>query len=322
MKKISLLLLFTLLTFTGAKSQQILDNGWPLQFKSGTIYRWVSNNWSEYLKLTPAYSNGKLQQITAKVNSGGNWVDAMKISLSYDSEGRIGTRTLQSFAGGEWKVGTIDSFFYENGNKPSTEISYQMDGGTLKRSNRNTYIYGGTGLLTEIFHQDVDPDGSWSNDDYMYYYYDSNNRLSSIIRKDWNGSRYVGKRNTTLNYSAAALEMLEQDTAGGAWNNGYKYVFDSAVIATPTAIKNVRGNALELSAYPNPVKNTLTVQLPVTAGTWQVMVTDVSGKVFLRKSLPTGSENAQLNVESLPSGVYILQFTNIQHTAVSRFVKE
>ena len=93
------------------------------------------------------------------------------------------------------------------------------------------------------------------------------------------------------------------------------------------AIARYNGNTLsnnefdlnnQLSLYPNPVKNQLTVDLlnnqNEEIGTYQII--DINGRIILRGSLSNGLN--QVNVEDLSKGIYILNAGNLN----KKFVKE
>lgn len=71
-----------------------------------------------------------------------------------------------------------------------------------------------------------------------------------------------------------------------------------------------------LKVYPNPASNQLHIEIP-EAGLEELVVTDLMGRVMLRRSLETGTL-VTLNLESFGSGVYILTAKNSQqHFRVS-----
>ena len=93
------------------------------------------------------------------------------------------------------------------------------------------------------------------------------------------------------------------------------------------AIARYNGNTLsnnefdlnnQLSLYPNPVKNQLTVDLlnnqNEEIGTYQII--DINGRIILRGSLSNGLN--QVNVEDLSKGIYILNAGSLN----KKFVKE
>jgi hypothetical protein len=69
-------------------------------------------------------------------------------------------------------------------------------------------------------------------------------------------------------------------------------------IALPLEFKN-------FSVYPSPVKNKLTI---VANGVYKVEISDVSGKVFITRSM--GGTTSSIDISKLQNGIFILKATN------------
>ena len=77
--------------------------------------------------------------------------------------------------------------------------------------------------------------------------------------------------------------------------------------------------ALAFSAYPNPAKDHLTLQLPAPAREARVEVLDASGRTVLREKLKPG---ATLDVSRLAKGQYLLRVTAGREQGTQALVKE
>jgi len=62
---------------------------------------------------------------------------------------------------------------------------------------------------------------------------------------------------------------------------------------------------LKLTIFPNPVKELLNLKVEGEFQSYQVSLTDLSGKVFLTKTI--NESNSQLNFSDYPKGIYILK---------------
>jgi len=89
----------------------------------------------------------------------------------------------------------------------------------------------------------------------------------------------------------------------------------------PAVVTNVRTgrSALAFSAYPNPAKDHLTLQLPAPAREARVEVLDANGRTVLREKLKTG---ATLDVSRLAKGQYLLRVTAGREQGTQALVKE
>ncbi|WP_347157826.1 S8 family serine peptidase [Pontibacter chitinilyticus] len=78
----------------------------------------------------------------------------------------------------------------------------------------------------------------------------------------------------------------------------------------------------EIGVYPNPVENTLTIDLRGVADTEvSLLVYDVLGRVCLRQQQLTKNAANEISMEGLPSGLYLVQMTYGAVTKQTRIVK-
>ena len=75
--------------------------------------------------------------------------------------------------------------------------------------------------------------------------------------------------------------------------------------------------SLEMSTYPNPVNDKLQIALG-NAAPWSLRLMDLRGAVL---QTATGEGNAHvIEVGNLPSGIYMLQLTQAERTAMRKVV--
>jgi hypothetical protein len=86
-----------------------------------------------------------------------------------------------------------------------------------------------------------------------------------------------------------------------------------------TSIKE-NSNTMALSVYPNPVNQTLYIQSSGSIKNGVLEIFTISGVKVLEKTGLSG-ETLQINVESLDSGLYLVQLTDNKNTLRKRFVK-
>ncbi|WP_170170338.1 alpha/beta hydrolase-fold protein [Hymenobacter perfusus] len=94
----------------------------------------------------------------------------------------------------------------------------------------------------------------------------------------------------------------------------YQWLMQPAVMTG-----NRPGMALAFSAYPNPAKDRLTLQLPIAAREARVEVVDPSGRVVLKEKLKAGGV---LDVSQLTKGQYLLRVTAGRMQGTQALVKE
>jgi len=77
-----------------------------------------------------------------------------------------------------------------------------------------------------------------------------------------------------------------------------------------------------LSVYPNPVQQTLTVELPATETLEQLSLKSLTGATVLQPNLRPRQRTATLDLSSLPKGMYLLRVQTPSGTAYRKVVKE
>ncbi len=87
------------------------------------------------------------------------------------------------------------------------------------------------------------------------------------------------------------------------------------------AINNIKEDGA-LAIYPNPVKNMLNVMVAMHNGVYAgtIVLQDISGKLL--KTQIVNSNITQINVATLPAGVYTVKYTNDGQSTILKFSKE
>jgi hypothetical protein len=111
-----------------------------------------------------------------------------------------------------------------------------------------------------------------------------------------------------ISYQATALSGVEDTTLCGM----YALAVDQAELLP----------ALEV--YPNPAQDLLTVEVPTAflSQRTQLRVVDLQGRLLMNNELPAGTLRQELNLASLPAGLYVLQLQAEQQLLSRRFLKQ
>ncbi|MGQ8338370.1 carbohydrate-binding protein [Sunxiuqinia sp. A32] len=116
----------------------------------------------------------------------------------------------------------------------------------------------------------------------------------------------------TTTIEAGTYDLRIRDVNGG-WNFNWIQIVS---ISDPTDVTDIQTN--DISAYPNPASTTITFGGISESST--VSILDINGHVCLaNKSL---SGNAQLNIESLRSGLYFAHICDQNSLKVIKFIKK
>jgi hypothetical protein len=80
-----------------------------------------------------------------------------------------------------------------------------------------------------------------------------------------------------------------------------------------------------ITLHPNPVTNQLHIQYESVSEAYvQLRITDIQGRLILRKTISShyGTNDANINVEQLPQGIYICCLRNGNELATQKFIKQ
>jgi hypothetical protein len=89
-----------------------------------------------------------------------------------------------------------------------------------------------------------------------------------------------------------------------------------------SAIETVKTKSVGLSVYPNPVKNTITVQHEIAAKGAMVSVMTVAGKPVFQSAVDAGATQTSIDAAKLAPGAYLVMFINNGVKLTKQFIKE
>ena len=91
--------------------------------------------------------------------------------------------------------------------------------------------------------------------------------------------------------------------------------------SSPTGFNNVPTGNFALTAFPNPVKDEVTIKIDgTTSGTEQVQLIDISGKLI--KADQTDTNTLNMSMAGLPAGIYLIRYTDAEHTQTIKVIKQ
>lgn len=178
-------------------------------------------------------------------------------------------------------------------------------------------------------------------------YYGEQNALSWVTLTEQNNKGFELQRSangrdfTTLAFisskasngnSSSALTYNYTDVKPLTGKNYYRLrqadIDGRTIISNTVLLKGSQTNSLSFSnVYPNPAKSFVNIVLTVPAAAKvNVTITDLAGKPVMQQAaqLTTGENNLSLNVNTLPSGSYMIRAISAHSSqiAVSKFVKQ
>lgn len=149
------------------------------------------------------------------------------------------------------------------------------------------------------------------NDNQRYLFCIFNESDSLRVGYD-NQIDYTSTVNNYLEFSSPVGDLPNAGT--DQWYAaGFGYDVSTAIVVnldlTPTAVEELENNS-ELTPYPNPAANLLTVPLrKQVKGNTLVEVFDLTGKLVLSENRTIGLDKLQINVASISNGSYMFKLT-------------
>ena len=116
----------------------------------------------------------------------------------------------------------------------------------------------------------------------------------------------------------------DNPNGGPTWDYNYDFVWVKDCVNSRNANETRSGQHMQeesLHVYPNPAKNTLTIDLGQEVKDGTLTVYSPDGKVLMTNPI-VNSKNIQLNIEELGRGLYLLKVKLEGRITTKRFIKE
>ncbi len=102
--------------------------------------------------------------------------------------------------------------------------------------------------------------------------------------------------------------------------NSCSFSLSATVAALPNALADLQLN--NVSLYPNPANNILTLSFNVGVGHALIEVLDVTGNVVLKQQVQANNVKAAIDVAHLPASLYLVKLTAANGVVVKQFIKQ
>ena len=224
---------------------------------------------------------------------------------SFDANGNPTLLTLSGIEFSEMPVNVNFSFTNQNNLINSMKVELVAMGGLMKiEFLKGNATYNNNGMLTEIVIEPVE-----------------NEMIPAIFEKYKINLTYNAQNNT----HCATVYMVPEGEEDFALDSKTYYVYKANNLLDSMKtfsyfdkIGVKRIPALQVTLGPNPVQDKL--QISGLQSSTQVTVCDASGKLVLSQTV--NAENAEIQMQSLSSGVYFVRLRNAEGVCVKKVVKQ
>ncbi|WP_445733906.1 T9SS type A sorting domain-containing protein [Mariniflexile sp.] len=244
---------------------------------------WINNSRDLY-EYSGSYVIKNTTQQWAAVS--GIWVNKEQSDITYVSVGKPSMVVYKKWnpTNSTWDVGERDTATYTAG-VISKILTEKFDGSTWNKFTQVLFTYT-NGLETESLNQKWNV-STWLNDNREINTYDANGNNIVNISENWNDFIMEWIPHT----------KVEKDVS----------------LASPFTLSMASFKVGNFKIYPNPASGVINISSQTTIE--KVEMFDVLGKKVL-----SSSEEKQINIENLKSGVYMLKAFSNNQSAITRVV--
>jgi PKD repeat protein/photosystem II stability/assembly factor-like uncharacterized protein len=140
---------------------------------------------------------------------------------------------------------------------------------------------------------------------------------------DWCGNGSYGSNCNSIDLSAWAGKKNIKIAFESYERLGNNLYIDNVAVSGFTGIANTPLNASEMTVYPNPANRTITVKIPKTCETAQLMILNPQGQTVYQKKINATTFLSQtIDISSLGKGVYFVRLSTCDMIKTQKIVIE
>ena len=300
-------------------------NFWRLFFTYDTNENWLTvvwetwqtNTWENWFKYSYTYdANGNMLTQLCEDWETNEWVNNWRMTYTYDANGNMLTNLHENWEINAWVNGLRRSYTYDaNGNMLTQLLEYWLTTNTWGNSMKYSYTYDTNGnRVTELC--EVWQTNAWVNDNKYNWTYDANGNSVTGKYEVWQSGIWepgMGLQYLFIQQQEMMLVLVDIFA--------YCYRYEASFVSFNTGIDLGDQKTTSLSIFPNPATEKLTIELtcldPNTICT--VNIYGMDGREVIR--LQAQGSQVEINVGSLPGGLYGIRVSNNKETWFGKFIK-
>lgn len=155
------------------------------------------------------------------------------------------------------------------------------------------------------------PTDDTNKDNLIIYYYAGKSKDNTGLSSSY--------ENTPISTKLEASNVI--------WNDTYKYWeitvdavgFGGYLLSTDSTLSNIDNTLNQLTVYPNPVINDLSINLPSNINNAQINIINITGQTVLKTDVKQNYN--KINLSNLPKGVYIIEIKTTSGTLTKKIIK-
>lgn len=310
---------------------------------------WNGSAWVNSDQYTSSFDANNNQTAWLAQNwNGSAWVNSDQYTYSYDANNILTIELYQTWNGSGWVNQNQDTYSYDSNNNRTGDLYQSWNGSGWVNSGQWSFTYdANNNLISELF-QSWNSSG-WVNSILTTYSYDSKNNLTSDLFQTWNGSAWANymKDLNTYDSNNNLINDLRQIFNGTTWVNYDQFLFSydaskiennysakywdntgTAVTSgdsisyyyhTVMGINDLSSNVSTVKIYPNPATDKITIELSEAIKECNLAIIDVEGQQLIIYVVTR--QQMQVDISSLPQGLYFIRLTSNKTVITGKFIK-
>jgi hypothetical protein len=290
--------------------------------QTSEIYQsWNGSNWMNVEEHINTYNvNNDLTGVSDEQWNGSAWVNYYQYIYTFDAKNNQTRELSQSWSNNTWVNMWQNISTYNAGNKLTNGLSQTWNGSVWENSTLSTYTYdANTNLISEI-------EQSWNGTAWVNYYqytytYDASNNQATELSQFWWNNVWANSWEQFSSYDAnnfrKSIVNINWDITGTVvtGSDSTYYYFHTVL-----GINDLKLQDTGITIYPNPALTQITIGTPTTTAKNQLSIINLNGQEVLTCQIT--QPKTQIDISTLPVGVYFIRVANDKTVEVGRFVKE
>jgi len=309
---------------------------------------WNGSVWVNHGKNTFSYdaNNNQISELIQDWN-GNAWVNFSQKTYTYDANNNQTSGLHQIGNGNAWENDWQYFCTYDANNNQTSALGQGWNGSVWVNLGKNTFSYDANNNQTSELYQGWSVSG-WVNNKQIIYTYDTNNNQTSALSQFWNGSTWDDSSQYTFTYDANnnQTSALSQFWNGSAWRNikqlSYTYDGNNFKITSSARYWNFEGTQIiesdstrnyfhtvvngvneltvsleSITVYPNPSSDKITFETPVEG---YLSILNLNSQELITRQIT--EPKTQIDISTLPNGVYVVKLVGEKGVQVGKFIKQ
>lgn len=284
---------------------------------------WNGINLENHTKTTYTYdaNNNRISYLWQEWN-GIDWENYKKYIYTYAANNNMTDYIIQNWSGSSWEDYNIYTNSFDANNNKISSLGKSWNGSTWENDRLYTYTYDASHNLTSNLLQNWEG-MNWINYILITKSFDVNNNTINELYQFWNGSAWVNYIQwiDTFDENSFWISDLTKE-----WNEeGSAIVYiDSTHFyshAVLTGFNDIFKTGVGITVYPNPSSDKITIKTPAVSQNYaKLTISNLNGQQLITRQLTL--QKTEIDVNTLPNGVYFIQIVQDKDIQVCKFLKQ